>query len=72
MIALIVVCMLISAVIFLVAFRRRDPMVSRTTPSGVPILPCRVCGHTHPVTRTHCPMCGIPSAFPHKTPKGAA
>lgn len=44
----------------------------KTTPSGVPILPCRVCGHTHPVTRTHCPTCGIPSAFPHKTHRGTA
>ncbi len=39
----------------------------KATPSGVPILPCSVCGRTHPVTRTHCPTCGIPSAFPHKT-----
>ena len=67
MTALIVVCMLIAAVIFLVAFRRRDPMVTRTTPSGVPIMLCSVCGGTHPITRTHCPICGIPSSFPHKT-----
>jgi hypothetical protein len=37
----------------------------RTTPTGVPILPCDTCGREHPVTRKHCGECGAASLFPH-------
>lgn len=34
-----------------------------TTPTGVPIIRCDVCGVPHPVWRRHCAECGRASAF---------
>lgn len=36
-----------------------------TTPTGIEIRLCDVCGRTHPVTREHCAECGIASLFSH-------
>lgn len=40
--------------------------VSDTTPTGIPIIGCETCGHTHPVTREHCPVCGLATLFGHE------
>lgn len=37
-----------------------------TTPTGIPIVDCLTCGRRHPVTRRHCPVCGLASLFGHK------
>ena len=39
------------------------------TQMGVPIINCDQCGYRHPMTRTHCPKCGLASAFTHPTTK---
>lgn len=36
-----------------------------TTPTGVPVRDCETCGRQHPVTRTHCPTCGLATLFGH-------
>ena len=36
-----------------------------TTPTGIAVEPCAQCGRSHPVTRAHCPKCGIASLFSH-------
>lgn len=36
-----------------------------TTPTGIPIQNCDTCGHRHPITRKHCPECGLAHLFPH-------
>lgn len=36
-----------------------------TTPTGIPIIDCPQCAHRHPVTRTHCPTCGLATLFGH-------
>lgn len=36
------------------------------TPTGIEIAPCGVCGKTHPVTRAHCPVCGLATLFGHE------
>lgn len=36
-----------------------------TTPTGIPITLCDQCGHTHPVTRKHCPVCGLATLYGH-------
>lgn len=38
-------------------------MANDTTPTGVPIIECAECGRRHPVTRSHCPVCGKASLF---------
>lgn len=38
-------------------------MTGPTTPTGIPIRLCSVCGVTHPITRRHCTKCGRPSLF---------
>lgn len=30
-----------------------------TTQTGVPIIDCDECGYRHPITRKHCPVCGL-------------
>jgi len=35
-----------------------------TTPTGIPVTVCGLCGHRHPVTRTHCGTCGLAHVFP--------
>lgn len=35
----------------------------RTTPTGIPIRLCTVCGKDHPITRRHCGKCGAASIF---------
>lgn len=47
--------------------RAERPEGERTVASGIPIRPCDTCGRDHPVTRTHCDVCGIPSLFGHDT-----
>lgn len=39
---------------------------TRTTPTGIPIELCADCNVEHPVTRTHCVVCGSPSLFAHE------
>lgn len=34
-----------------------------TTPTGIAVKFCYTCGHSHPVTRSHCTRCGRASAF---------
>lgn len=34
-----------------------------TTPTGIPIIDCDECHHRHPVTREHCPKCGLAHLF---------
>lgn len=34
-----------------------------TTPTGIPVTACAQCGKTHPVSRSHCEVCGAASAF---------
>ena len=34
-----------------------------TTPTGIPITTCPTCEHPHPVTRSHCPVCGLAHLF---------
>ena len=34
-----------------------------TTPTGIPIIDCDTCGHRHPVSRDHCPKCGMAHLF---------
>ena len=36
---------------------------SSSTPTGVPVKFCYTCGHSHPVTRSHCNRCGRASLF---------
>lgn len=40
--------------------------MTTTTPIGVPIVDCALCGHRHPATRTHCPICGLATLFGHE------
>lgn len=40
-------------------------MTEPTTPTGIPIRDCQECGRAHPITRPHCPGCGLALAFPH-------
>ena len=35
----------------------------KTTPTGIPIELCRLCGYEHPVTRKHCVTCDCPTLF---------
>lgn len=35
----------------------------KTTPTGIEIRLCRLCGYEHPVTRKHCVTCQHPSLF---------
>lgn len=35
----------------------------KTTPTGIPIFPCKNCGREHPSNRDHCLQCGQASAF---------
>lgn len=35
-----------------------------TTPTSIPITDCETCSHRHPVTRKHCPTCGLAHLFP--------
>ena len=37
-----------------------------TTQTGIPIQDCPHCGHQHPVTRRHCPSCGLATLFGHE------
>lgn len=39
--------------------------MTATTPTGIPIIDCDTCGHRHPVTRVHCPVCGLATLFGH-------
>lgn len=34
-----------------------------TTPTGIRIIACTACNHTHPEGRNHCEGCGIASVF---------
>ncbi len=34
------------------------------TPTGIPIEDCTTCAHHHPITRPHCPSCGLAHLFP--------
>ena len=34
-----------------------------TTPTGVPIIDCGTCGRRHPISRSHCPKCGMAHLF---------
>ncbi len=36
------------------------------TPTGIPITVCDICGFRHPVTRKHCPVCGLATLFGHE------
>lgn len=36
------------------------------TQTGIPITDCDTCGHIHPVTRRHCPTCGLAPLFNHQ------
>lgn len=45
-------------------------MNERSTPTGVPIIECSECGHSHPVTRSHCASCGRAHLFPGACPRG--
>ena len=38
-----------------------------STPTGISVVECFTCGWTHPVTRRHCPVCGLASLFGHET-----
>lgn len=37
-----------------------------TTQTGVPVADCDECGKRHPVSRAHCPVCGMATLFGHK------
>lgn len=37
-----------------------------TTQTGIPIQDCLHCGYRHPVTRRHCPACGLATLFGHE------
>jgi primosomal protein N' len=39
-----------------------------TTPTGIPIINCPICGFQHPASRAHCPRCGL--AHLYECPKG--
>ena len=43
-----------------------------TTQTGIPIIECGECGQTHPGTRRHCTVCGMPTLFPDIHCKEAA
>lgn len=36
-----------------------------STATGIPIECCDVCGGRHPLTRKHCPDCGLATLFGH-------
>lgn len=38
-----------------------------TTPTGIPVTLCTDCNREHPVTRQHCPVCGLASLFGHES-----
>ncbi len=42
-----------------------------TTPTGIPISLCETCGHRHPISRKHCPVCGLALIFAHPHPRKA-
>ena len=37
-----------------------------TTQTGIPIIDCEECGYRHPITRQHCPTCGLATLFNHQ------
>lgn len=37
---------------------------TETTPTGISIEDCATCNHRHPVSRKHCPTCGLAHLFP--------
>jgi len=37
-----------------------------TTPTGIPVTDCDTCHHRHPVTRRHCPGCGLATLYGHE------
>lgn len=41
-------------------------MTTDTTPTGAPITDCGTCNRRHPVTRQHCPTCGLATLFNHQ------
>jgi len=41
--------------------------MTATTPTGIPIIDCDTCGRRHPITRTHCTICGFAHLFPTPT-----
>ena len=41
-------------------------MTTDTTPAGIPITDCGTCNRRHPVTRQHCPACGLATLFNHQ------
>lgn len=45
--------------------------MSETTPMGVPVIDCDVCGKRHPATRQHCPTCGMAHLFRCRAKEGA-
>lgn len=38
--------------------------ITITTPTGVEVAHCGTCEHCHPVSRRHCPSCGLAHIFP--------
>ena len=38
-----------------------------TAPTGTPITLCTDCNREHPITRQHCPVCGLASLFGHES-----
>jgi hypothetical protein len=42
-----------------------DNGVPASTPTGIAITLCGTCGVSHPVTRSHCVVCGSASLFIH-------
>ena len=42
-----------------------DQLEARTTQTGIPIRDCEICGRRHPITRTHCTICGRASLYCH-------
>lgn len=39
--------------------------MSEMTQTGIPIGDCAQCGRRHPLTRNHCPVCGLATLFGH-------